>query len=209
MIDARTNAVEPATPIEPSFVDPYAEFVGPVFPVDVLPPTLANFVDAQYRAMGADPAAIAMDALTAVAGAMNAETRVRVGEGWWEKPIIWTALIGQPSAMKSPVIDKVTKPLSSIDFERHTKWRQDHAAWLKNKATNKKLPPPNRPARCVINDSTSEKIAELLFADQGSPPLHAATGARRQQFGGRARDRQARLRAAARDTKPWRSVATR
>jgi hypothetical protein len=41
-------------PTEPSFVDPYAEFVGPEFPLHVLPPTLAKFVDTEHRAMGAD-----------------------------------------------------------------------------------------------------------------------------------------------------------
>src|SRR5262249_36388230 len=91
----------------PSFVDPYAEFCGPEFPVDVLPPTVRAFVDAQHRAMGADPSAIAMAALTGIAGATHAETCIRAGDGWWERPIIWTALIGQPSTMKSPIIDKV------------------------------------------------------------------------------------------------------
>ena len=83
-------------------MDPYGDFVGPEFPLEVLPPTLASFVDAEHRAMGADPSAIAMAALTAVAGAMHAETCIRAGEGWWERPILWTALVGQPSTMKSP-----------------------------------------------------------------------------------------------------------
>ena len=36
-------------------MDPYADFCGPEFPLDVLPPTLAKFVEAHHRAMGADP----------------------------------------------------------------------------------------------------------------------------------------------------------
>ena len=116
-------------PAEPSFVDPYSEFGGPEFPLDVLPPTLARFVDAEHRAMGADPSAIAMAVLTAVAGAMNAETRVRAGEGWWERPILWTALVGQPSTMKSPIVDKAMKPLSRIDHERANHWKQEYAIW--------------------------------------------------------------------------------
>src|SRR5262249_36608505 len=114
---------------EPSFVDPYAEFAGPEFPLEVLPPTLARFVDAEHRAMGADPSAISMAVLTAVAGAINAETRVRAGEGWLERPILWTALVGQPSTMKSPIIDKAMKPLSRIDHERAKRWQQEYAIW--------------------------------------------------------------------------------
>ena len=113
-------------------MDPYAEFVGPPFPLDVLSPTLAKFVDAEHRAMGADPSAIAMAALTTVAGAMHAETRIRVGQGWWERPILWTALVGQPSTMKSPIIDKTKKPLSSVDHERDKRWRQEYAIWQQN-----------------------------------------------------------------------------
>jgi hypothetical protein len=149
---------------EPSFVDPYAEFVGPEFPLEILPPTLAAFVDAEHRAMGADPAAIAMAALTAVAGAMHAETQVRAGDGWWEKPILWTSLVGQPSSMKSPIIEKATKPLLRIDHERNKRWRHEHTqrAQIPN---NKTIPSKPKPARCVINDATPEKVAEILSRD--------------------------------------------
>lgn len=149
---------------DPSFVDPYAEFGGPEFPLDILPPTLANFVNAEHRAMGADPAAIAMAALTAVAGAMHAETQVRAGDGWWEKPNLWTGLVGLPSSMKSPIIEKATKPLSRIDHERDKCWRQEHTKWAQT-PNNQKIPSPPKPARCVINDATAEKVAELLSRD--------------------------------------------
>jgi Protein of unknown function (DUF3987) len=164
-----TATVNPAaageTPqAEPSFVDPYAEFVGPEFPLDILPPTLANFVDAEHRSMGADPSAIAMAALTAVAGAMHAETQVRAGDGWWEKPIIWASLVGQPSSMKSPVIERATRPLLRIDHERDKHWRQEHTKW-EHIPNNKTIPSPPKAARCVINDITPEKVAELLSRD--------------------------------------------
>ena len=145
-------------------MDPYAEFVGPEFPLDILPPTLAAFVDAEHRAMGADPAAIAMAALTAVAGALHAETQVRAGDGWWEKPILWTGLVGQPSSMKSPIIEKATRPLSWIDHERNKRWRQELAKWAQI-PNNKTIASPSKPARCVINDATPEKVAELLSRD--------------------------------------------
>ena len=161
---AQQNKQQQQTITEPSFVDPYDEFVGPEFPLDILPPALANFVNAEHRAMGADPSAIAMAALTALAGAMHAETRVRVGEGWWEKPIIWTALLGLPSTMKSPIIDKSTKPLSLINHERDNRWRTEYAKW-KQIPNNKTIPSPPKPARSVINDATAEKVAELLSRD--------------------------------------------
>ena len=149
----------------PSFVDPYAEFVGPEFPLEILPPTLAAFVDAEHRAMGADPAAIAMAALTAAAGAMHAETRVRMGEGWWEKPILWTILVGQPSSMKSPILDKVHKPLTDIDHERSKRFSQAHKKWLQDKKIDRTIAGPVKQPRCLINDATPEKVAEILSRD--------------------------------------------
>jgi hypothetical protein len=143
-------------------VDPYAEFVGPAFPLEVLPPTLAKFVEAEHRAMGVDSSALAMAALTAVASAAHAETVVCAGEGWWERPILWTFLIARPSAMKSPIIEKTTKPLSRIDYERQKIWQQEYEKWKQlTKEADKSIPPP-KPARCIINDATPEKCAEIL-----------------------------------------------
>jgi hypothetical protein len=158
---------------EGTFVDPYDEFVGPPFPFEVLTPTLRQFVDALATAMGADPSATAMAALTVVAGAMHAETSVRLADGWWEKPILWTLLVGPSSSMKSPIIDKVTQPLKRIDRDRKKQWQQQHRLWLHEKEKDKKAPPPPQPVRCVINDATHEKAAELLSrASSGSLMVH-------------------------------------
>jgi hypothetical protein len=153
----------------PSFVDPYSDFVG-----GILPPVLADFVEAQYRAMGADPAAIAMAALTAAAGAINAQTEVQVGSGWSEKCIIWTGLVGNPSTMKSPVITKTTKPLRKIDEGRAATWNTQKVIWQQAKAAGLKPGPcPPKAARCVLQDATPEKVAEVIARDAaGSLMLH-------------------------------------
>jgi hypothetical protein len=105
--------------MEPSsYADPYSEFVGPSFPAAILPPVLADFVEAEHRAMGADLSALAMAALAAVGAALTSETKVQVGDAWYERPIFFVALIGDPSTMKSPVVAKVTKALSKIDNDR-------------------------------------------------------------------------------------------
>ncbi len=153
---------------EPSFGDPYAEFVGPPFPFRVLSPTLAKFVDAEHRAMGADPSAIAMAALTTVAGAMHAETLIRAGEGWWERPILWTVLVGQPSTMKSPIIDKTKKPLSG-DRPRAEKTLKSGVCKMAV-ATKGKLEVKNCTAAQAASlrhstDNRPEKVAEILSRD--------------------------------------------
>jgi hypothetical protein len=164
-----------ATPAESvSFADPWAEFVGPPFPLQILPAPLTSFVDAEHRAMGADPSALAMAALTVVGSAMHAETCVRAGEGWDEKPIFWTTLVGPPSAMKSPIIQKVTAPLRKIDHQRDAVWRQQFTAWKQTKAAGTNPgPSPAKPGRLLVQDATHEKIAEILARDPaGSLLVH-------------------------------------
>jgi hypothetical protein len=147
-----------------SYADPYSEFVGPSFPLSILPSVLADYVEAEHQAMGADVSALAMAALAAISAALTSESRVQVGDGWCERPIIWLALVGDPSTMKSPVIAKATKTLSKIDNDGDAVWRQQKSAWNQLKAAgNTNLgPAPAKPARCVIQDATPEKTAEVL-----------------------------------------------
>ena len=112
-----------------SYADPYSEFVGPSFPRSILPPVLADFVEAEHQAMGADLSALALAALAGVGAALTSETKVQVGDAWYERPIFFVALIGDPSTMKSPVIDKVTKVLRKIDNDRDAQWRVKKSAW--------------------------------------------------------------------------------
>lgn len=148
----------------PSYADPYSEFVGPSFPVSILPPALADFIKAEHQAMGADLSALAMAALAGVGAALTSETKVQVGDAWYERPIFFVALIGDPSTMKSPVIAKATKALSKIDNDLDAAWRVQKSIWdqLKVAGNTKPAPYPAKPARCIIQDATPEKTAEIL-----------------------------------------------
>jgi hypothetical protein len=159
-------------PVGPNFVNPYDDFVGPRFPLEILPPTLRKLVEALSHAMGADPSAIALAGLAVLSGAMNAETSIRLADGWWEKPIIWAVLVGPPSSMKSPIIEKLTRPLRQIDNERNKHWQQKNK-WLQEKESKKNVPPPPKDPRCLINDATPEKVAEILSrAPSGALMVH-------------------------------------
>ena len=152
----------PSVTADVPFVDPFSEFAGPAFPVDMLPPTLSNFVYAQQRALGADAAALAMAALAAVAGAMHADTVIRASDGWWERPILWVALIGRPSTMKTPIMGKATAVLGRIDSEQNKNWHEQYAQWKRQNEERSAHFGQAKPPRCLINDATPEKIAEIL-----------------------------------------------
>jgi hypothetical protein len=72
-------------------------------------------------------------------------------------------LIGNPSTLKSPIIDKSVRPLRDIDKQRTEDWRQKYGAWKRHKKSNPKssISPPEKPARCI----TSEALCGfVLFA---------------------------------------------
>jgi hypothetical protein len=168
-LNIRPVVADTVTAPEHDFADPYEEFYGPPFPIEVLSPKLQTFVAASAKSMGADPSAVAMATLAAVSGAINAETSVRLGAGWSESPIIWALLVGPPSSLKSPIIAKTTCPLRSIDHERRKDWER----LVQQKQNSKKAALPPRPLRCVINDVTSEKVAEILSrGPSGSLMVH-------------------------------------
>ena len=154
---------------EACFADPYAEFTGPAFPTSMLPSILKEFVEAEHQAMGADPSALAMAAIAGIGAALTSETKVQVGDGWYERPIVNLALVGDPSTMKSPIIEKATQELRTIDHGLDAAWRASKAAWQQQKASAGKnaTPPPSppKPARCIVQDATPEKIAEILARD--------------------------------------------
>ena len=152
------------TELEASFADPYAEFTGPAFPTSILPSILAKFVEAEHQAMGADPSALAMAAIAGIGAALTSETKVQVGDGWYERPILNVALVGDPSTMKSPIIEKATHELRKIDHGLDSAWRTLKATWQQLKAAGNANPGPcpPKPARCIIQDATPEKIAEIL-----------------------------------------------
>jgi hypothetical protein len=158
-LNIRPGVTATVTNPEHDFADPYEGAVGPPFPFEILSPKLRKYADATAKALGADPSAVAMAALAAISGAMNAEMTVRLGDDWWEKPIIWVLLVGLPSSLKSPIIEKAIRPLRRIDQGRAKAYRQQHELWKKNKKT---MPVPAAPPRCLINDTTAEKAAEIL-----------------------------------------------
>jgi putative DNA primase/helicase len=71
--------------------------------------------------------------------------------------------------MKSPVIDKVVAPLRKIDDAHYATWQGLKALAAQAKSANstkvKPSPQPAKPARCIIEDATPEKVAEILSRD--------------------------------------------
>ena len=96
----------------------------PEFPVDdVFPMRAASWIHAAASAASA-PVDYVAGALLAAAGACIGNARWgQPKEGWAEPPVVNVALIGRPSAGKSPALDQVTQPLYALAADLNGDWQ--------------------------------------------------------------------------------------
>lgn len=142
-------------------------------------------------AAGAPVDYVAVGVLVSAASLIGGKRKVRawVNSDWDEPAILWAALVGDPSANKSPALDRATKPMRAIerdDAENHKsallEWeaeseraKAEKAAWadrVKEAAKEGTATPaipdaavlPDEPVRRrpVVQDATVEALASIL-----------------------------------------------
>jgi hypothetical protein len=154
-----------ATPTSGALFDPWQELIAPPFPVDVLPGVVREYVTAKSTDIGVDLSAMAMATLAACSGAISHHFHLNLKHKgtWWMHPNLWVLLVGRSSWKKSPAIDNAVAPLYSAQAEN----QRDHAAQLKDykrkkQANEKGIEEPDPPERYIVNNTTIEKLADLL-----------------------------------------------
>jgi hypothetical protein len=97
----------------PPLFDPWADYIVPDFPLDILPPVAQDFVTTQSILIGCCPSALAMAVLAAFSGALDHRFALKMMRNgrWQESPRLWLLLAGDPSRKKTPVINAATRPL--------------------------------------------------------------------------------------------------
>lgn len=150
-------------------------------------PVISDLADAA----GAPVDYVAVGVLVATASLIGGKRRVRPwsNSDWEEPAILWAALVGDPSANKSPALDRATKPMRAIerdDADNHRDnlmdWeakaeraKAEKAAWseaVKEAAKEGHETPalpdtaviPDEPVRRrpVVQDATVEALAMIL-----------------------------------------------
>jgi hypothetical protein len=130
----------------------------------LLPRTIDEFAREQGRLIGADPVGLAVSALTCAAAAIpnHIELRVKRHGQWVEMAQLWTALVGTPSAKKSPIIRESARAIKAIDNTLSRAYAAAKAVYdaLTNEA--KKITPPPAHVRTILDDTTVEAAQEIL-----------------------------------------------
>jgi hypothetical protein len=160
-LDAATSAAAVAISRPPvPLLDPWQAVVVPPFPVDTLSDALAEFVERNAAHLGADPAALAMAALTACSGALDHRWKLRMQKhgDWTTAPRLWTLLVGDPSVRKTPVMNVAMAPL-----ERREGMARNAYLTAKGQCTSKEeVEALDPPPRYVVADITVEKLGDVL-----------------------------------------------
>lgn len=149
-------------------VDLWGSFDPPELPQGLLPQIIENFALANGAQMGADPAGLAMAALATCAAAIPDAVQIKVKryDDWMESARLWVALMGPPSAKKSPIISAATGPLCRLDVEMMRAWQKRVNDYDALSPDEKKATPRPLQTRLRIEDATVEAAQQVL---EGSP----------------------------------------
>ncbi|MDX0312060.1 DUF3987 domain-containing protein [Sinorhizobium meliloti] len=159
---ANDNA--PPTAESPRPVDPWAQRKHPSLPTGLLPKVIEEYAVSQAEIMGVDAGGIAAAALAVCAAAIpdTITLRVKRHDDWEEAPRLWVALIGNPSAKKSPIISAATRPLRAIDDDMVRSYLDEKRAYDALDKAGKSEKPTPKQMRARIEDVTVEAAQEIL-----------------------------------------------
>ena len=154
-----------AMPASGAIFDPWQEFVVPPFPIDVLPGVIGEFVTKKSADIGVDLSGMAMATLAACSGIIHHCSRINLKHHgtWWMHPNIWVLLVAQSSWKKTPAIDAAVDPIRQFQADVQHAYRLQRQLYEQDKkAGNKNAQEPEPPVRNIVNNTTIEKLADLL-----------------------------------------------
>jgi hypothetical protein len=145
------------------------------FPVELLPEPIQSYVVDGGKALGCDPAFIAIPMLSILASAIGNSRCIKLKESWTEPAILWTALIGESGSMKTPAINYAMSTLKKMQEKafreydkKMVKYKKQKRAYdhkMKKVGKNDHLPDEPKepvPMRYYCNDATIQAVAVIL-----------------------------------------------
>lgn len=144
-----------------------SETPPPDFPVNLFPTPIADWLLRTAESKSAPVDYVAGSLLTAAASLIGNARRISPWEGWTETPILWSALVGSPSAGKSPAMDPVLSLMRDLEGD----YQEDHLEALRNFETDKmeaELLKAKWQSEC--KDATAKGFAPPLMPEKAIEP---------------------------------------
>ncbi|MGF1629145.1 MAG: DUF3987 domain-containing protein [Kiloniellaceae bacterium] len=166
---------------------------APPIPLEMFGPFWSEWIVQQADCLSVPPDFVAYPFLASAASLIGNTRRAFAWGKWYEPPIIWAAIVGNPSSRKSPAVD-VSRDLLSVieaglaegfsetlrqwETEKQTaevskkRWKEDVEEALRQGRPAPEMPDsavdPEKPARprIMVGDTTPEALAHLLLANK-------------------------------------------
>jgi hypothetical protein len=137
--------------------------VVPAFPLDAMPQPWREWVSDTAGGAGAPVDYVAQAVLGAVAGLCGAGVKACVTQSWSEPLVLWQALVGAPSAGKTPALDAIGRPLATVEkLLQRDSGGKSHAVVVRD------------PALAALTRSVAARPpGVLLWRDEPTPWLSA------------------------------------
>jgi hypothetical protein len=147
----------------------------PLFPTDMLPPSMARLVENAARALSVPPEFVAVPLMVLAGAAIGNAWMIETKKGWKESPALYAAVVGDPGSGKTPALKLALKPLVAIQDALADEYRDekrqydvDLANWeSENKKTRGAKPEAPRFHHVWTTDPTTEVLAEMLVGTKG------------------------------------------
>lgn len=146
------------------------------FPIEIFEDDLRNFIEDIQKRLDAPIEYIAMSILTGAAVIMNGKYTISVNKimGWIDNPILWVALVGEPSRKKSPclyIVKRIIDELENtfeIEFQEKMKEYKAKTSRGGSRGKNKQeeeIETPEKPnrQRLTTQDTTVEAISKIVL----------------------------------------------
>src|SRR5207248_1111663 len=105
-------------------IEPYQ-----AFPIESLPAPIAEYVRHGARALGCDPAYLALPALAMVAGLIGYTRVLRLKKTWRAPCVLWTLVVADSGSLKTPAFRLVTDPLFDMQRRLDARYERDVATY--------------------------------------------------------------------------------
>jgi hypothetical protein len=140
----------------------------PPFPVRLLPPPFAGFVDDVADRMQAPPDFVAIPLLVSAATMLGRELVVapKRHDDWVERACLWGAVIGTPATLKTPATAEALRAIRKMHGETWEKFKFARTEWRRRQKEGGDDPEPQFEP-LTTSDPTVEALAKILEDARG------------------------------------------
>lgn len=165
---------------------------------DILPPNIASMLTQSAKNKPVSPETYLLPFLSIAGGRLGVDTTIDVnGNGWKERPILWTAVALPPGSKKSPVLNELSGPIVKRQAAIHGSYLAELNNWKALEPEVRRDTPMPERQDVVLEDGTLESIVKAVTAPRNRghitciyDELGALFAGLNQYKGGRGNDAQ-------------------